>query len=149
MSLIKPLLSCSGMSKICIPIELFTRSASKSSYVHGMVRLPVTLIRFSLVNFSNHIGNVIYNFWLESNSVRMSPHQFLRHAAHELMIYSDTLDHLWLLLVGILASILRDSRDTDSHQNQGWAEVNIFVGFLFFFCEIMRLFSLFVANIFR
>jgi len=65
------------------------------------------------------------------------------------MIYSDTLDHLWLLLVGILASILRDSRDTDSHQNQGWAEVNIFVGFLFFFCEIMRLFSLFVANIFR
>jgi len=35
-------------------------------------------------------------------------------ATHELMIYLDTLDHLWPLLVGILISILRVSHDIKS-----------------------------------
>ena len=34
-------------------------------------------------------------------------------AIHELMIYLDTLDHLWPLLVGILISILRVSHEIE------------------------------------
>jgi len=56
------------------------------------------------------IGDVNSNLWLESDSVSMSLHEV---AIHEFMIYLDTLDHLWPLLVGILISILRVSHEIE------------------------------------
>jgi len=53
--------------------------------------------------FSYFIGNVGSNLWLESDSVSMSLHEL---ATYELIIYLDTLDHLWPLLVGILVSYM-------------------------------------------
>ena len=41
----------------------------------------------------------------------MSLHELV---THEFMIYLDTLDHLWPLLVGILISIIRVSHDIES-----------------------------------